>query len=140
MTIKDHAVILYLNPKLRLGTIKLQAEMELGPSYAALYIYNEGLHALKKISDEDYLVNQKRYSKKLVDDAQQKLVAEVNTQALKELSSMTKLFSGVLADWSLPHHKGWKAGWVKRASNYAGRIKAAQMIVELGSKELDAPC
>jgi|GEM_PF-3122124 hypothetical protein len=59
----------------------------------------------------------------------------MNHQAAKELESMTKLFSGVLADWSLQHNKGWKEGWIKRASNYASRIKAAQMIVELGKQE-----
>jgi enterochelin esterase-like enzyme len=123
-----------LNAKLKLSLIKLQADRELGQSYAGLLALIEGLHSLKYLGDEDYLLFSKKYSKKLVVEDQK--VQGMDQQAVRELESMTKLFKGVLADWSLPHNKGWKEGWVKRASNYASRIKAAQMIVELGKQEL----
>lgn len=131
----DHYLPLMLNAKLKMALIKLQADRELGQSYAGLLALIEGLHSLKYLDDEDYLVYSKRYSKKLVEEVQ-KGVKDMDPQAVRELDSMTKLFKGVLADWNLPHSKGWKEGWVKRASNYASRIKAAQMIVDLGKQEL----
>jgi hypothetical protein len=131
----EHYLPLMLNAKLKMALIKLQADKELGQSYAGLLALVEGLHSLKYLNDEDYLIYQKRYSQKLVDDPQQKLMAQENHQAIQEQKNMTALFSNVLADWSLTHKRGWREDWVKRASPWANRIKAAQMIVDLGTKE-----
>lgn len=134
MRSNDHYLPLLLNAKLKLALIKLQADRELGQSYAGLLALVEGLHSLNYLGDEDYLLYSKKYSRKLVED--QVVAQEMDPQAVRELESMTKLFKGVLADWSLQHSIGWKEGWVKRANNYASRIKAAQMIVDLGKEEL----
>ena len=132
---KDHAMTLFLNPKMRMGTIKLQAELELGPSYAGLLIYNEGLHSLGKINDEDYLVNKKRYSKKLVEESQQKLIPDVDPQAVKEIEDMKRYFSMVIDQWHLHSSSDWRSKQLKRAREYANRVPNAKYVIELASKE-----
>lgn len=130
--IKENAVILYLNKPMRMGTIKLQAQMELGQSFAALYIYNEGLHNLKLISDEDYLINQKHYSKKLVEESQQKLIPDIDPQAIKEIESMTRYFSMVLDQWHLHGNSDWRSKQLKRAKEYENRVPNAKLVLDLG--------
>ena len=51
---------------MRMALTKLEANMELGQSYAGLYALNEGLHVLNYLRDEDYQFFKKRYSDKLV--------------------------------------------------------------------------
>ena len=132
---KDHQVTLYLNKHLHMATIKVQAEMELGQSYAALLIYNEGLHSLKKISEEDYQVNRKRYSQKLVDESQQRLIPLADQQAVKEIESMTKYFSMVLDQWHLHCNSDWRGRQLKKAQEYANRVPNAKYVIELATKE-----
>jgi hypothetical protein len=126
---------LFLNPKLRLALIKLQADKELGPSYAALYALNEGLHVLKYLGEEDYQVFKKRYSQKLVSDAQQKLVPLVNMQEVKESEGMTKQFSMVIDQWQLHPDMVWRQRWAKKAREYENRVPNAKYIIELAAKE-----
>ncbi len=54
MRSQEHQLRLFLNAKMHLALIKLQATQEIGPVYAGLYAINEGLHSLKHLSDEDY--------------------------------------------------------------------------------------
>jgi hypothetical protein len=118
-----------------MGTIKLQANMELGQSYAALYIYNEGLRNLKLINEEDYQVNKKRYSRKLIDEAQQKIMPEIDMQAVKEVESMTRYFSMVLDQWHLHPNSDWRNKQLKKAKEYENRVPNARLVLDLGKQE-----
>ncbi len=114
---------------------KLQANMELGTSYAGLYALNEGLHALNCLADEDYQFFKKRYSKKLVDDEQQKRSEELNKQTVKEIESMTRYFSMVLDQWRLHPNSQWRSIQLKKAKEYANRVPNAKLVLDM-EKEL----
>ena len=110
---------------MRLALIKLQADKELGQSYAGLYALNEGLHALKYLSDEDYQTFKKRYSDKLVNDHQERN-SELDHQAQKEIESMTRYFSMVIDQWHLHPNSEWRSKQLKKAKEYANRIPNAR--------------
>jgi len=61
----DHYLPLMLNAKLKMALIKLQADRELGQSYAGLLALVEGLHSLKYLNDEDYHIYTKSIVKNL---------------------------------------------------------------------------
>ena len=116
---------------MRLALIKLQADKELGQSYAGLYALNEGLHALKYLSDEDYQTFKKRYSDKLVNDHQDKGNSELDHQAQKEIESMTRYFSMVIDQWHLHPNIEWRSKQLKKAKEYANRIPNARAVLDL---------
>ena len=116
---------------MRLALIKLQADKELGQSYAGLYAINEGLHDLKYLSDEDYQVFKKRYSVKLADDQSQKQTPEVNLQAQKEIENMTRYFSMVLDQWHLHPNSEWRSKQLKKAQEYANRVPNAKVVLAM---------
>jgi hypothetical protein len=122
---------LFLNAKMRMALTKLQANMELGTSYAGLYALNEGLHALNYLSDEDYQFFKKRYSKKLVDNEEQSRADESNKQAAKEMQSMNSYFSMVLDQWHLHPNSEWRSKQLKKAQEYANRIPNAKLVLTL---------
>ena len=121
-----------MNAKLRLALIKLQAEKELGQSFAGLYALTEGLHSLKYLSDDDYQVFKKRYSDKLVSDEQQKGGDELNRQSIKEIESMTRYFEMVIDQWRLHPNSEWRSKQLKKAQEYANRVPNAKSVLDLG--------
>jgi hypothetical protein len=128
---QDHYLPLLLNAKLRLALIKLQYNMELGTSYAGLYALNEGLHALKYLSDEDYEFFKRRYSDKLVCDDSNKKALEIDQQARKENEEMTKYFREILMQWDTHPNLEWRKYQFKKAKEYANRIPNAKLILDL---------
>ncbi len=122
---------LLLNPKLRLALIKLQANMELGQSYAGLYALNEGLHALKYLGDDDYEAFKKRYSDKLVDDEAAEKTLEMDQQARREIESKTNYFREILSQWDVHTNPEWRKLQFKKAKEYANRIPYAKLILDM---------
>lgn len=59
---REHGLMLYLGPQLYSAFIRLQADKDLGRSYAGLLAFVEGLHELGYLSDKDYAVAVKRYN------------------------------------------------------------------------------
>lgn len=126
---KEHAVILYLNPQMRLGTIKVQSFMELGQSYAALIIYNEGLKALGQINEADYQLNKKKYSKKLVEQPIKQLTRD-EQKKIEQQQQAGRTFQLVLQDWNNPiRTQQWRDDWLIRAEKAMGEIPEAEMLV-----------
>ncbi len=124
---------------MRLALIKLQADKELGQSYAGLYALNEGLHALKYLSDEDYQAFKKRYSDKLVNDHQNNRKCELDHQAQKEIESMTRYFSMVIDQWHLHPNSEWRSKQLKKAKEYANRIPNAREVLDLEENSPEIP-
>jgi hypothetical protein len=122
---------LYLDAKMRLAIIKLQAHKEMGQSYAGLYALTEGLHVLKYLSDGDYQIFKERYSDKLVDDPNAKCIKELGQQAQREIESMTRYFSTVIDQWHLHPSSEWRNKQLKKAKEYANRIEAAKAVLNL---------
>lgn len=64
---QGHSLRLYLDKTFYKALIKLQADKGLGPSFAGLLIYTEGLHHLGYITNEEHEQHVKRYSQPLMD-------------------------------------------------------------------------
>ena len=134
MPTKEHGLLLFLPPELQLGIIKLQASKEMGRSFAGLLTITEGLYNMKFISEETYQIYKKRYSHKLVDEAQTKLQSSDEfVQARREIDNMTKTFSMVLDQWALHPQPEWRSKWVEKARQYEKRIPQAKLILDLNN-------
>ncbi|GAI36592.1 unnamed protein product [marine sediment metagenome] len=59
MPFREHGYMLFLNRKLYLATVKLQADRKLGRSYSAMLPFVEGLHVMGYLSDADYEIYKK---------------------------------------------------------------------------------
>jgi len=126
---------------MRLALIKLQADRELGQSYAGLYALNEGLHALNFLSDTDYEVFKKRYSDKLVAEESKNATSDIDPQAQKENESMTQYFREVLAQWETHPDIDWRNKQFKKAQQYANRIAYAKLVLDRQkNQEEDKTC
>jgi hypothetical protein len=110
---------------------KLEANMELGQSYAGLYALNEGLHVLNYLRDEDYQFFKKRYSDKLVHAEEESQADQINKQALKEIENMTRYFDMVLDQWHLHPNSEWRSRQLKKAQEYANRVPNAKFVLDL---------
>jgi uncharacterized membrane protein len=115
---------------MRLALIKLQANKELGQSYAGLYALNEGLHVLGYLDDGDYEVFKRRYSDKLVEDKSKREISEINSQEQKEILSMTHYFREVLLQWNSHPSPQWRKYQFKKAQQYANRIPYAKLVLD----------
>lgn len=129
---REHGLMLYLSPSLYMAFIKLQGNEGLGRSYAGLLAFNEGMHALKYISDKEYEVNKIKYNKKLVAAEQPKSLTAQELAARKEHDSMSRAFSSVLEQWNLTHHDPhWREKWIAKAKLWKDKIPSASMILDL---------
>ena len=125
---REHATILYLNPVMRLGTVKVAASYEVGTTYAALLIYNEGLYALGQISREEYELNKQRYSKKLVEE---KPPSPQEKRQKEHLESMQRTFRAVIQEWDSPIRTSvWKERWIAQAEKYKDQLPEAAALLE----------
>lgn len=127
MGFREHGVMLYLPKELYLGFIKLQAEKELGRSFAGLLPFTEGLFKLGYISEEVYETYKRRYSQPLTED---KLAPLAKLEKKEEHDKLVKQFSNVLEQWSTLKSKS-KVYWTKKAQECASTIPTAKLILEL---------
>jgi len=131
---REHGVMLFLSKDLYLGFIKLQAEKELGRSYAGLLPFTEGLFKLGYISKEVYEIHKRKYSQTLTED---KLPALVKLENKAKHDELVKQFSNVLEQWSTLKSKS-KVYWTKKAQEHAGTIPTAKMILDLVQQKVSA--
>jgi hypothetical protein len=129
---KEHGLMLYLSPSLYIAFIKLQGDKKMGRSYAGLTAFNEGMHALQYISDEEYEVNKQKYNKPLVGTATPKTLTIQQLNEKKEFDAMSRAFSGVLSQWNLTHvDPNWRQKWIEKAKLWKDKIQSASMIADL---------
>jgi hypothetical protein len=136
---REHATILYLNPAMRLGTIKVASFYEIGQTYASLLIYNEGLHEMGQISEQEYQLNKIKYSKKLVEAP----VNPLSREQLKEkerLESMQRTFQAVLIDWeNNGRPQSWRDQWIRQAEKYKDQIPEAKQLLDKVASKVFVP-
>jgi hypothetical protein len=131
---KEHGLMLYLSPPLYLGFIKLQADKGLGRSYAGLLAFTEGIHALGYISDEDYEIHKRRYSRGLNEQEEKPFTLEqIRTKTERE--KMQKTFSMVLDQWADHPAKTWRSGWIKKAKEWKDKIPNAELVLALANAD-----
>ena len=132
---KDHVYRLYLDRKLYLATIKLQAELGLGKSFSAMLIYVEGLHARDILSEADYEVYKAKYSVGL--NVETKTPTQINEQETKENRDrqLNRHFKLVFEQWDQlkPHAKQKHLENAEKEN-----IKWARKVLEKGSQEKEA--
>ena len=127
---REHATILYLNPAMRLGTIKVASFYEIGPTYAALYIYNEGLREMGQISEHEYQLNKIRYSKKLVEE-EVKQPTRKEAAEQKHLQDMQRTFQAVITEWdNAGRPVKWREQWIRQAEKYQNQIPEAKQLLD----------
>jgi len=115
---------------MRLGTVKVAAFYEVGTTYAALLIYNEGLYALGQISGEEYEANKRRYSQKLV-EVKEKPPSPQEKKQKEHLESMQRTFRAVMQEWDSPIRTAtWKERWIAQAERYKDQLPEAVALLE----------
>jgi len=131
---REHGVMLFLSKDLYLGFIKLQAEKELGRSFAGLLPFTEGLYKLGYITKEVYEIHKRKYSQALTEDT---LPTLEKLESKKEHDKLVKQFSNVLEQWSTLKSKS-KVYWTKKAQEHASTIPTAKLILELVQQKVSA--
>ena len=126
MVFKEHGVMLYLSKELYSGWIKLQADKDLGRTYAGLLPFVEGLYILGYFSKEVYEENIKKYSEPL--NPKEKTTLEDQEQIkLKKEKDMQ--FKGMLEAWDIPHLKpNWRQYVLSEAKKYP-ELEYAKLIL-----------
>lgn len=111
-----HGVMLYLDRTLYRAFIRLQADYELGRSYAGLLPFVEGLYTLGFLSKDEYVQHRKRYSEKLEDKTKfEAAVAKCNFCGKPAVAVFQDVKSGIqkqVCEYhrkSLTDHEKWIA-------------------------------
>jgi len=123
---REHGVMLFLSKELYMGFIKLQAEKNLGRSFAGLLPFIEGLYKLGYISEDVYEVHKRKYSRPLTEDS---------TPTLEKLhrkldqDKLVKQFSNIIKAWPTMKAKS-KIYWIKRAEEHPD-IPNAKLLLDL---------
>ncbi len=128
---KEHGVLLYLPPEVYSGFIRLQADKGLGRSYAGLLALTEGLHSFGYLSEDDYLMYIKRYSRKLTEQK-----TGLTLQQSKEKAARIKLekqFSDVIKQWPTMRESSRKH-YLEKALENKDRIPNAKLVLALARK------
>jgi len=130
MVFREHGLMLFMGPKLRLAFIKMQADRELGRSYAGLRAFTEGLHVLGYLKQEDY----ERLCQKYEQGLNQPPTLNIQQlQTKSEQDKMSKKFSMVLDQWGAHTDMKWRANWIREAEVWKDKIPAAKMVWELNA-------
>lgn len=127
MPFTSHQLRLYLDKQLYLALIKLQADKELGRSYAGLLIFNEGLHQLGYINQKQYETHKKRYSIPLTKDPQQVTLEE--HESIHKRKKLNEQFLNVIEQFSAikPHARDY---WIRKAREN-GELDNARRLLAL---------
>ena len=131
MVFKEHGCILYLSKELYSAWIKLQADKDLGRSYAGLLPFVEGLYRLGYLSKDVYEEHFKKYSRPL--NPKKEITFEEKKQ-LDFLAEKDKQLKGMLESWDLPHYTpNWHEKTIAEAKKYPN-LEYAKIIIEKEEK------
>ena len=126
---REHGVMIFLSRDLYVAFIKLQAEKELGRSFAALLPFTEGLYQLGYISQEVYEAHKKRYSEPLTKETDaEKLQKQAVSE--KERDRLNRLFANVAEQWKQHLSSEWRNVWIRKAKQHSD-VPNSQLILKL---------
>ncbi|MCJ7560350.1 hypothetical protein MUO79_06990 [Candidatus Bathyarchaeota archaeon] len=123
----EHKVMLCLDKDLYRAFIKLQADKDLGRSYAGLLPYVEGLFKMGYITREVYEVHEKRYSEPLGAKTPP-LTLEQQEQAEK-LQSKDKQFKMILDQWNEHSNPEWRLKVFAEAEKFKDTLESARLLL-----------
>ena len=133
---QEHRVMLYLSKDLYKAFIKLQADKELGRSYAGLLPFVEGLYQLGYISKKVYDTYFSKYSQPLGTKNSESTVQLKKLQDEKvQMDLKDKQFKGQLEQWDLHPNPKWRAKVLADAENWKDRLDSARMLLESVCKQ-----
>lgn len=131
---REHQVMLCLDKDLYRAFIRLQADKDLGRSYAGLLPYIEGLYRMGYITKEVYDVHFKKYSEPLIPKVQE---PETTDQKREKglLKQKDKLFLAMIEQFSLHStNTTWLVRCQKAAEEFKDRLESARALLELIDK------
>lgn len=106
---REHGVMLYLDRTLYRAFIKLQADKDLGRSYAGLLPFVEGLYAMGYINEQVYVQHKEKYSVPLIVDKPLQHFVD------KEDEQLNKTLKMAADQWEDHRDPLWRQGWITRA-------------------------
>ena len=131
--------------ELEMALVDLQSKLHVGKAPAVLYFVVEGAFKLGYLSQEDYDLLIKRYSRKLVDIAREKRARKENRnvpvltlEKQKEkqlLEQKDRQFKGMLDQWQTHPSKEWRRRAVVDAQKYSDRLESARALLSQGEKD-----
>jgi len=134
---REHGVLLYLDKTLYKAFIKLQADKNLGRSYAGLLPFVEGLYQLGYLSKKEYEKRVRKYSKSLDEmEKENEPLTKEQLEKEKKLKDLEKQFSMVIEQWNLHPSLEWRLRWVKKAKEWKDKIPSAKALLDLADKEV----
>ena len=133
MPFKGHQYSLFLDYKLYLATVQLQADHGLGKAYSAMLPFVEGLHTMGYIEDSVYELYKRKYSVGLAESKKSPVQIQLEQTRAAERKAKNKFFGEVLAQWSELKPSS-KAHHVREAEKYK-TLKNAKLVLELGKQD-----
>lgn len=127
MSFKGHKVTLFLARELERALIQLQADKDLGRSFAGLLPWVEGMHLMGYLDDATYEKYRKRYSTPLN-------VPAGNWKSKASLRKVEEQFSHAIQHWSEMPEKSRKY-ILEKAERHKNKIGNAKLVLALGKKE-----
>jgi hypothetical protein len=109
---REHGVMLYLDRTLYRAFIKLQADKDLGRSYAGLLPFVEGLYAMGYIDEQVYVQHKERYSAPLIVDKPLQHFVD------KEDEQLNKTLEMVAEQWGSHQNQEWRQRWINTAEQH----------------------
>jgi hypothetical protein len=136
---REHVYSVCLAPELRVGLIKVQAEKELGESYALLLLITKALYQEHKISREVYELYTQRYSCKLVPPIQPLKLTASELKEQQKLEEKRRWFTSVKTEFFMDHRplasgRSWREDVLGEAEKYKDKLPEAAEVLELRSK------
>ena len=135
---RDHIVQLCLAPEIRMALIHFQSKKGLSEKYASLFLLTKSLYQEQLLSREDYERFSKRYSDKLVPEAEPTRLTSSELKEQQKLEEKRRWFEGVKADFHKDHRplasgKSWREDVLAEAEKYKDILPIATEILLLGS-------
>ena len=131
---KEHGVLIYLSKELYTGFIRLQADKELGRSYAGLLPFTEGLFRLGYISEIVYKEHVRKYTTPLgIKKSQSQALTVEQKKEQAFLESKNKLFKGMLEQWDIHSDLTWRVKVVADAAKYPN-LEYSKLLITKGKE------
>ena len=136
MGFKEHGLLLYFDNPLYMAFVKVQADKNLGRSYAGLRLLVQGLFDMGYITKSQYLRYKERYETPLGKEPTQLTLTE--TPRHEELTRLDKTLAKVIEQWDLHGaDERWKETWLKTARENGDLPNAKKLLVYVGQRKED---
>jgi hypothetical protein len=131
--------------ELEMALVDLQHKLQIGKAPAVLYFVVEGAFRLGCLSQEDYDLHIKRYSRKLVDITKEKRaqresshVPVLTLEKQKEqqlLAQKDRQFKGMLVQWPEHRSKDWRHRAAVDAEKWKEKLPSARALLDQAEKD-----